>query len=762
MHGLATLAAIAGAFITLGLTIISIFREKKLAGSERGKFLCLSVAVVLFSYAISWHLYQSYFFYKHMLVLVGVSVMAVLQACLWTREKRSEDKPSNRPQYLLFWLIPVVVLAGIMAVVGIIVSIRTVRFEDMFITFRYGWQLAQGHGINWNVSDPVPAEGYTTFTYMLLSALFFVTHIDPIIGTQIVNIFSLGLLGFLIWLLARIIFDDHRGFQSLLPVAMLLAIPATEFHVGTGMETIFYAATLAGISYFAIRWLKHSQDDPRAIYGLGSAILISGLTRPDGVVYGGITLIMLLVLARKRFVRLQNLLALGLTLIIPGSAYILWHLSYFQSILPLSFYHKSFVGSLYAEATRNVLFTDFIGMILLPFIALILYRLVTRSYPKEVYLLLTPTIVLVLYYGRVLAVAGLQYRFFFPYLFPFLVIVTEDLVTALNTIGAKVGRIFAPIVCTLLVFFISAGPFFYEARNIVNFFAEDLTYNENDDPYMQIGKALLNIDKSEPIGIGEVGKIGMLLRDYTVIDVVGLNDRYLARHPFSIAYLDERNVNILITYPYPGELTGVFADVYRKLGEDFQEIEQKFICIGNIQGLDVFVRNDSAVISKMLEALKLSKDFLEGVCLSSTASRWAPELVTLPLDSWSVTDMQLVEADQVYKFKVTGNDPILRSPALNIAADDYYNVIVNMTAPPPIECSMLVMYFTRPDAPIESEERAVRYNFQPSETPQAIALNVRNNPEWRDTISHIRIDPVCGLNKDGSPILLEIESIVLH
>lgn len=766
MHGLSTLIAIAGALVILGLTISSVLGRRKLTGFERGKLFCLSMAGVLFSYAISWHLYFSFFLYKHMLFLIGVSIMAVIQAYIWSREmidkSVSDTSAYTSRRFQQLWLIPILVLALMAVIVGTIVSIRTVRFEDLFITFRYGWNLAQGHGINWNVSDPIPAEGYTTFTYVLLSALFFATHIDPIIGAQIANIFSLCILAFLTWLLARIIFDDSRGLQSLLAVAMLIATPATVFHIGSGMETIFYAATLAGISYFAIRWLKRNQDDIRAIYGLGIAILISGLTRPDGIVYGGITLIMLLLLARKKFARLQNLVALGLTLIVPGSVYFLWRLSYFQSLLPLSFYHKSFVGDLYGHATRNVLFTDFVGMILLPYIALILYRLVTRSYPKEAYLLLAPAFVLVLYYSRVLAVAGLQYRFFFPYLFPFLIVVAEDFATTLNFIATKVGRVLAPILCTVLVFFIVVGPFFYEARNTVNFFSQGLMYNENDDNYTQIGKALLNIDPSQPIGIGEVGKIGMLLRDYTVIDVVGLNDRYLARHPFSTKYLDERGVNILITFPYPRASLGVYADVYRKLGEDFGEIEQKFVCTGHIRGLDVFVRNDPVIVRKMLAALNQSKDFKEGVCLSDTASRWAPKFVKLTLDDWSVTDMKLIEANGVFKFRVTGNDPILRSPTLNLAADEYYNVMIRMTAPPPIECSTLVLYFTRSDAPTETDEHAIRYNFQPSDTPQTIVLNVRNNPEWRDTIEHLRVDPVCGLNKGGPRIFLEIESIVLH
>ena len=272
---------------------------------------------------------------------------------------------------------------------------------------------------------------------------------------------------------------------------------------------------------------------------LGITILISGLTRPEGIVYGLITLSLMFLIARRKLLRLENLVALSISLLIPGLVYFIWRLSYFKNTLPLSFYHKAFVGELYAHAARSVLFTDFVGMILIAFIGIILYRVLTRSLPVSTYILLIPSTLLVLFYSRVLAVAGLQYRFFFPYVCAFFILASDDLSDYFRMITSKTGTILGSLISTILFLFILLGPFFYETRNTIEFFIDGREYVEEIDGYMNIGKALLNIDESEPIGIGEVGKIGLLLRNYTVVDVVGLNDAYLARHPFSTKYLDE-------------------------------------------------------------------------------------------------------------------------------------------------------------------------------------------------------------------------------
>lgn len=760
-HWVARLVAVLGAGAALVLTARSMQGTRFAPVHVHCLLFCASIATVLFSFAIAWHLRTEYFRYEFLLLLIPAGAAAAGQAAAWSRSAPAEDKETRFWKNLGWWLIPLLLVSVLVFCLSTLVYVRTLRFEDTFITFRYGWNLAQGNGINWNVTDPAPAEGYTTFTWVLLSAFFFFLHLDPLPGTQVVSLLLLPLLGYFVWGLMREIYGSKK-IVALLPFALLIGLPATGFHVATGMETLLYSACLAGTAYFAVRSFKSDYADKKYAYLFGLMVLASGLTRPDGVVYGIVTLGVLVWLSGRKALCRDNWLALFLTLGFPGVIYFAWRLAYFKQLLPLSFYHKSFVGDLYGHATRSVLFTDFVGMILLPFLIFILYRVFSRTLPKSAYIALIPSVVLVLYYSRVLAVAGLQYRFFFPYLFAFLIAAADDVTNLFGWLASRTSRFLLPVTAVLLVLYFCAAPFFYETRNIVTFSLNGYTYDERSDDYMRIGKTLLNLDRAEPIGIGEVGKIGMLLRNYTLVDIIGLNDAYLARHPFSTSYLDQRGVNILITFAYPGAPLGVYADVYRKVGEGFKDLEQKFTCIGNIRGFDVFVRQSPPTRPEaFVRTLSQSRDFDAGICLSKTAARWSPKSFPLNLESWSFHDVRRLD-DNSYTFQVTGNDPILSSPRLALDAQDYNNVIVKALIPPPVECHTFTLYFTREDAPAESEERSIYVPFDPAPQVQEIVANVRMHAGWRGRIERLRIDPVCGLNRDGSEIRFRIESVMLQ
>jgi hypothetical protein len=348
-------------------------------------------------------------------------------------------------------------------------------------------------------------------------------------------------------------------------------------------------------------------------------------------------------------------------------------------------------------------------------------------------------------------------------LFAFVLIVANDFVYLLNYATATIGKVFVAITSILLIYYVSLSPFFYEARNIFNFFQQGIVYDESTDEYMRIGKTLLNISPSEPIGIGEVGKIGMLLKDYVIIDITGLNDRYLARHPFSIEYLNERNVNVLVTFAYPRAPLGVYADVYRKVGEAFEDIEQEFSCIGNIRGFDVFARRSQRYPELFAQELKNSTDFDQGICLSNTTARWSPKSLDLNLLHWSYWDMEPANSEPPKKnFIITGNDPIFRSENLGIQVNDYNNVSMKLRLPPGIECNTLTLYFTTTDSPTESEDRSMYIQYKPSNEFQTIVANVKMHPQWHGTLSTLRVDPVCGLNSDGSEIIVGVESITLQ
>ena len=762
--GLASIViASLGLIVASGLLVSRLLGRPSVLGPTTGKMFLVSVLAVLLSYAIGWHLNKIYFEYRQSLILIAILAAGAIQSSIWDRDTSGRSAVHSGAAPSEAWVVPVLAVSLLFFLIAIVPSIRTVRFEDVFITFRYGWNLSQGHGINWNPTDPIPAEGYTTFLFVLLSALFFSGGVDPLVGAQVVGLLSLLLLCYLTWHLSRAIFQDEIGMKSLLSVSLLVSLPATAFHVATGMETMFFSASLAMVSWLAIKWLSGDTSNPRLLFVLGIAILVSALTRPEGAIYGLLTAIVAHFVSGRRMLRKEDLSPFIPTLAIPGAIYLGWHIAYFKSLLPLSFFHKSFVGSPYGHAARSVLFTDFAGMILLPSLGFVLYRSFSRTLPGAAYVMLVPAAVLVIYYSRVLAVAGLQYRFFFPYLFAFLVAASDDWAGLLSQMASRLAKIPMLVASLTLFTFVSLGPFAYEARSNVALFKSLAAYDEGTDEYVRIGRTLQAIGSDKIIGIGEVGKIGMLLRDYTLIDIVGLNDRYLARHAFSTTYLDTRQVDVLVVFAYPRAPLGVYSDVYRRVGEAFADIEASFSCIGNIRGLDVFVRREPVTLTaEILHALGGSPDFDEGICLSSTTARWSPETVNLPLSPWTYSQLSLVSSAKGIQLEVTGDDPILKSPSLGLNAEDFNNVFVTMRIPPPVSCKTLTLYFTRADATQESEARSVYVAFEPSDDVQTIIANVRMHPEWRGTISGLRIDPVCGLNQDGSPVRFELESISLH
>ncbi len=137
--------------------------------------------------------------------------------------------------------------------------------------------------------------------------------------------------------------------------------------------------------------------------------------------------------------------------------------------------------------------------------------------------------------------------------------------------------------------------------------------------------------------------------------------------------------------------------------------------------------------------------------------------LSLALSEWQYSGLELVNTDpSQYELRVTGEDPISRSPVLNLPAEDYNYLIVKVILSPPIECKILTFYFTTNGAPTESELRSIYIPYNPSPISQNYVFPVYLHPEWRGLISTIRLDPVCGLNSDGSEVKFQIESVTLH
>ncbi len=89
--------------------------------------------------------------------------------------------------------------------------------DDAFITFRYGQNIAGGHGFVWNITDPVPIEGSTSLGWTLLSALTEALHGNPLVVCQLVGL-AAGVVGLVaVW---------RGGLRLGTPAAWAIAAPA--------------------------------------------------------------------------------------------------------------------------------------------------------------------------------------------------------------------------------------------------------------------------------------------------------------------------------------------------------------------------------------------------------------------------------------------------------------------------------------------------------------------------------------------------------
>ncbi len=220
--------------------------------------------------------------------------------------------------------------------------------DDAFISFRYAQNLAQGHGLVYNLGERV--EGYTNFLWTVLAALVLWLGGDISWWAYVAGM----LLGLLIVLLSfklgAYLLGEGWGLVTALIVASNQGVLIYTAR-GAGLETgLFTFLLLAGL-YMILR--GHAS----------AAILLAlaTLTRPEGALVFAICLGFGIVNARiktkpifktQNKVETQHLVSLPMHLssfimayIVIVLPYFLWRLSYYGDLLPNTFYAKTGGGT---------------------------------------------------------------------------------------------------------------------------------------------------------------------------------------------------------------------------------------------------------------------------------------------------------------------------------------------------------------------------------------------------------------------------------
>lgn len=230
--------------------------------------------------------------------------------------------PKKTPA-LSAWELPALIGAGLL-LVTLAICFWFVC-DDAFISFRYARNLAEGHGLRYNLGVDPPVEGYSNFLWVVLGAAIFKFGLPIEIVLPIVSLISAVVLLSGVWATLRIRMGLNPA--SAMAAAYSLAIfPPMAVWSSSGLAAMPVALSLFGLYYFLV---LSSAKHAGWLAGLSGVFLV--LLRVEGILWFSLLAVLVLVFGtqpKKRLV--QCLMIVGAAFV----SYFLWRWQYYQELLP--------------------------------------------------------------------------------------------------------------------------------------------------------------------------------------------------------------------------------------------------------------------------------------------------------------------------------------------------------------------------------------------------------------------------------------------
>ncbi len=219
--------------------------------------------------------------------------------------------------------------------------------DDAYISFRYVSNSIKGFGYVWNPPPFRPVEGYTSFLWVLiLDFCWRVFSIEPPrIANWLLLVFSC--LNLVVWVgiadslaLARGYINSQK--RSLLVLSAILGIVLNRTFLAwssSGLETALFNFLVSLWIWINIHSFKKGEG---YIFSLALVASLIYLTRPDGLVYVGISLVLAVhsAINEKRDSKRSSLSVLSFAPFLIFIAHLLWRKSFYGAWLPNTYYAK--------------------------------------------------------------------------------------------------------------------------------------------------------------------------------------------------------------------------------------------------------------------------------------------------------------------------------------------------------------------------------------------------------------------------------------
>ena len=420
-----------------------------------------------------------------------------------------------------------IALAAIIA--GFVIHSVSLNFtqDDAFISYRYARNLLDGEGLVFNPGERV--EGYTNFLWIILLAAFGRLGVDIIGLSKVLGIASGAAAILVTYLISRRLVTSRppegalasgaasssREWLALAPPAWLAANGALAYWSISGLETsLFLAAALLVVHLYLTR--------PDLVF---CAAALATLVRPEGgLVFAIVLLHWALAGDGRASARLRSILTQMLGYLALIAPFVAFRAAYYRDILPNPFYAKTGFSMEYLKsgAAYFRLFLKHYGLwgvlYVLPLASV--SRLTARGklvmaffYAFSLYVILVG--------GDVLRAD----RFFLPVL-PFGYLAATFALARLDQAMAR-SRLRKAVVVSLVAAFAVATFTVPRASLLSTRRAEISLYNK----MVTYARAITGAFGREfTLAATTIGAIAYVT-DVTVIDMLGLTDRHIAKHP---------------------------------------------------------------------------------------------------------------------------------------------------------------------------------------------------------------------------------------
>ena len=466
--------------------------------------------------------------------------------------------------------------------------------DDAWMFLRYAKHWLDGQGFSWNPEDGA-SYGATSVLY-----LFIITTLRGLSDWPDAHLlgrtsFAFGLLSCLVLVYLGFLLNRNRDVKRywlpLLIIPNLLLIPAFGYHCLSGMETTLSLLMNSLLACFVVVW-SDRRSSSSFIFCIFLGYL-SFLARPDSGLLALLFPPLYFAATERKLWRYSIqyaaffILILGLDLCL--KQFLL------GSFLPFSFYakgngfYRGYLGiSKWNAVSEMILFWN---MVLPSVILLIL--LSNRKVFARLVAIGIPVVLTFGYHATVIQIMGYNARYYCPFL-PFFIMAAflalspqrEEVIHAVTSHSLLVVRASMIFMALLPALFTPIGnkaahwwqskiidrpTAFHAQRQYIKPSTKDLPELGWSNGVIQMISLLKHMPPDIVVAASEHGIIGAEFPELTIIDILGLHDRYIAYHGFSAEYLLARKPDI-IWFPhsdYSYEIAAILDNDIFALDYDF-------------------------------------------------------------------------------------------------------------------------------------------------------------------------------------------------